>query len=177
MPKTASLSTADPLPDFVRVAFPYERGGGSIGTSFEDPDDTCDITFEGNWHMAKYFYPGFREHVRTCLKKLAALPPNWDSYGAPKISQRIINAAHTLIDRLPDDVGPRPSVVPMSSGKIQFEWDVGGRAVELEIESSGQIHYLRWDPTHHIEEEGVYSLADIGQSVSLIEWVARSRHA
>ncbi len=129
-------------------------------------------------YEVKYYDSDFKRRTQECLDKLAALPPNWDSYGAPQIRPSIIRAAHSLIKRLPVDFTKCPCVVPVSSGTLQFEWDVGCRSLELELESSEEIHYLQWDPRHDIKSEGVYPLADIARSVDLIRWVcAGMRHA
>lgn len=126
----------------------------------------------GDWVKVQVFAVGsVREQVEEGIESLAQLPPNWDSYGAPSIQRRVIRAAKQLARDLPEELSECPAVVPMSTGTLQFEWDVGPRALELELESSGRIHYLKWDPEHHVEEEGVYPIADRGRTVDLIRWV------
>jgi hypothetical protein len=67
--------------------------------------------------------------------KLLALKDNWDSYGAPMISKRAVDAALQLRNVL----ATAPSFVPMSDGGVQLEWHSQGFDVELEIEPNGKL--------------------------------------
>lgn len=66
------------------------------------------------------------------LSNLAALPLNWDSYGAPPISPNALALAGTLYDVL-QHVLPGLSVVPTTSGGVCLEWTGDGVSVEAEI--------------------------------------------
>ena len=52
---------------------------------------------------------------------------------------------YAFFRRLPDEIIVTPSVVPMTRGRLQFEWHRGNRSLELEFESIGRIHYLKAD--------------------------------
>ena len=108
------------------------------------------------------------------LNELAKLQPNWDGYGASRISPPIIDAARRFIDRLPESVPSPPAIVPMSPGNLQLEWHEGERVLELEFETPDTIHYLQWDPSEHVEEEDTFPATDVGKAIQLIRWFTKS---
>ncbi len=87
------------------------------------------------------------------LEQLALLPRDWIGYGADPIDSKVIEAASRFIDLLPSDAISTPQVVPMTRGRLQFEWHRGNRSLELEFETPALIHYLKYDPDREIEEE------------------------
>jgi hypothetical protein len=107
------------------------------------------------------------------LDRLAALPPNWDAEGAPRIQPAIIAAARHFISRWPNDIATVPTVVPSAAGTLQFEWNAGRRSLELEIETPSTVHYLKWDPDENVEEEEIFGIDDIDQAEFLIRWFMR----
>jgi len=111
--------------------------------------------------------------VRSDLDELSGLQPDWDGYGAPRINPKIIEAARRFVDSLPDD-SPKPTVVPMSSGNLQFEWHHGRRSIELEFESPERIHYLKWSSEENVEEEDAFPAKHIRRAVQLIGWCMES---
>jgi hypothetical protein len=74
------------------------------------------------------------------IDRLATLEPNWDSYGAPPVDRKILQAARQFISRLESHTVVEPRVVPLSSGAIQFEWHKGQRILELEVVDPTTIH-------------------------------------
>jgi hypothetical protein len=59
------------------------------------------------------------------LEKLANLPENWDSYGAPPISPSAVAKVRTLLRRAFSRYGrrlPMPSIAPGSHGGLGIEW-------------------------------------------------------
>jgi hypothetical protein len=59
------------------------------------------------------------------LEKLANLPENWDSYGAPPISPTAVAKVRTLLRRAFSRYGrrlPMPSIAPGSHGGLGIEW-------------------------------------------------------
>jgi hypothetical protein len=78
--------------------------------------------------------------LNTAASSLAAfveLPRNWNSYGARKISFATVRDALQLLARLWDLGLPAPRIVPTAQGGVQFEWDVAGVELELELEPGG----------------------------------------
>jgi hypothetical protein len=114
--------------------------------------------------------PDFTSAINSELIKLEQLKPNWDGYGALALDRAIIAAAKTFIARLPENLAPRPRVVPMSPGNLQFEWHDGPKVLELEFETAEAIHYLQYDPDKGVEEEDVFPAADVDKAIDLIQW-------
>ena len=108
--------------------------------------------------------------VGATIDRLAALEPNWDSYGAPALDRDIVDTAREFIGRLASYITAQPLVVPMSSGALQFEWHQGQKILELEFEDRATVHYLKWDPAAGIQEEDVFPVGDTAKAISLINW-------
>jgi hypothetical protein len=109
------------------------------------------------------------------LEELKALPPNWSGYTAIPIDRGLIQTAKELIWALPSDIVGTPKVVPMTRGRLQFEWHEGNRSLELEFEGSNRIHYLKWDPDAGVEEEDVIPVDDVARIHALLRWFAPER--
>jgi hypothetical protein len=122
------------------------------------------------WVPADRYVPDFASCVNQALRRLAALPLDWDHEGAPRIDHAIIEAARRFISQLPKDINSIPVVVPMAKGNLQFEWSKGQRSLELEIETPATIRYLKWHPEADIEEEDSFDINDTDQAVALILW-------
>lgn len=78
------------------------------------------------------------------IEKIAALSrlrQNWDSYGSPPVSKRVIDLAVQLIRLSRVDV-PTPRVVPISGGGVHFEWSVGSKSFEFEIRGDMSADFL-----------------------------------
>lgn len=110
--------------------------------------------------------------ILKALEGLRYLPANWNGYNASPIDKRIIDAAKRIIRSLPSDIVATPSVVPMTRGRLQFEWHRGNRSLELELESRDRIHYLKWDSDEGIEEEDSLSINDTDKVRALLHWFA-----
>ncbi len=89
------------------------------------------------------------------IDRLKELPLDWNGYGAQPIDVELIEQAKSFIKRLPDNIIDAPAVVPMTRGRLQFEWHRGNRSLELEFESTGRLHYLKADDDSGIEEEDI----------------------
>jgi hypothetical protein len=113
-----------------------------------------------------------RDAVAASFDALQQLPENWNGYGAQRIDPAIIAAARQLIEQVPSDVVSTPQVVPMTRGRLQFEWHHGPRSLEVEFESPSQIHYLKSDSAARIEEEDVLSADDADRVLDLLRWFA-----
>jgi hypothetical protein len=72
--------------------------------------------------------------LHRALDELERLPANWNGYGAPPINPAIIAAARGLCDLLATSAAGMPQIVPMTRGRLQFEWHRGSRSLELEVE-------------------------------------------
>jgi hypothetical protein len=112
----------------------------------------------------------FVAEVQSALDSLRALTPNWDGYGAPSIDSAVIEAAKTFVATLPENLVPRPRVVPMSNGTLQLEWHDGPKSLELEFESPTSIRYLQWFPEKGIEQESSFAATNVEAAFGLIQW-------
>lgn len=76
------------------------------------------------------------------LQALAALGPNWDTYGAPPVDRELIPEVLQFLASSWGSGGlPLPAIVPTSTGGFQVEWSSGGLEVEVEWKRIGS------DPT------------------------------
>lgn len=86
--------------------------------------------------------PSWMVPTVEALGELLALPPNWDAYGAPRVDPAFALAAMRLAwETFPDNT-PQPSVVPTSSGGLQFEWHTRNIDLEIEFLSPSRLHVL-----------------------------------
>ena len=87
--------------------------------------------------------------TRDTLDELAALPEDWDSYGASPPTARAISAAHGVLANVAEryvDVADEHALpwatAPLADGGVQFEWRGPGGAIEVEIGPDGALNYL-----------------------------------
>ena len=104
------------------------------------------------------------------IEQMAGLPHDWNGYGAFPIDPEVIEAASQFIDRLSLDAIATPQVVPMTRGRLQFEWHRGNRSLELEFESPTLAHFLKYDSDRGIEEEDVFPVGDTMRLTELLHW-------
>ena len=63
--------------------------------------------------------------------RIAVLPENWDSYGAPRVSADAIRRAARWLESV--------AVVPCSDGGVQLEWHSDGVDFEIVFSANGDI--------------------------------------
>lgn len=71
------------------------------------------------------------ERFRSSVERIAALEPNWDSYGAPRIDSRCLDAAVKLWESIPGT--DEWTLVPCSNGGVQLERHANGLDYEYMI--------------------------------------------
>jgi len=111
------------------------------------------------------------------LDELAALPEDWDSYGAPALSPTSIQVARTLLAALSgapalrDGIEVNPiHIAPLPVGGVQLEW-TGPRAdLEVEIDPDGRLAYLFVDRSG---EQHTFTEAEDVPAASIVELVTR----
>src|SRR5271157_1768881 len=108
----------------------------------------------------------------TALERLKSLEANWSGYDTIPINRRLILTAKEFILALPTDIIGTPKVVPMTRGRLQFEWHRGNRSLEIEFESCDRIHYLKWDSDAGLEEEDTILVNDVATIYALLQWFA-----
>lgn len=121
-----------------RVGWAHTAQGMVLSTFLIAPDET---TFTVGFVdqpspsavMGAAEEPVWREAAVLGLARVLGLPEGWDSCGAPRIQQKAVNSAFTLLDSAASDAVPPPAVVPTSDGGVQLEWHAWGTDVELVV--------------------------------------------
>jgi hypothetical protein len=103
------------------------------------------------------------------IAELSKLPRDWDSYGSPPISTLATTVAFGVVIGLGPDFLSGVNVVPVSGGGIEFEWDVLNRNLEVEIDRTGTIEYLKSERSIPLAE-GPIEDGSFSQLRSLITW-------
>src|SRR4051812_46654805 len=62
------------------------------------------------------------EPVRTRLKWIESLPPNWDGHDAAKVSRQALDQAMLFLKKVMPLAGPAPDIGPTKDGQLVFEW-------------------------------------------------------
>ncbi len=124
------------------------------------------------------------------LEQLAALPEDWDSYGSPPPSLKLmwdalvaIQRAERLLryrqraERLLRDrqaqptTMPTPSLVPLSGGGIQIEWQTPLKELELEFFEERGTVALAVDIATGETTEGEFCATDFDTVSHLLAWL------
>lgn len=71
------------------------------------------------------------------------LEDNWDGYNAEPLDPKIIAVAREIAGVMPKVMFETAQPVPMSNGRVQFEWHEGGRSLEVEVNAPDVIVYLK----------------------------------
>ena len=82
------------------------------------------------------------DHVQTEVNAILALGEGWDGHRAKPITDEAAGSTISLVFALCDDLSLPPQFFPLPDGGVQIEWHVGGEAVEVEIDGSGDAHAL-----------------------------------
>lgn len=109
------------------------------------------------------------------LDRLKLLDEDWDGYGADPIDEQMIDLAHEFLYQYSSRFRTYPQIVPMTRGRLQFEWHRGNRSLEIEFEIPGEIHYLKWDSDQGIEDEDIVPLYDRHTITALLDWFSKER--
>ena len=105
------------------------------------------------------------------ILQFQSLRDNWDSYGSRPPSFDVILAASRLILNITLDDPPKPRIVPVPGGGIQFEWEKGRRELEIEVRPDGSIEYLKIEGGHPIGDGEELGSAGAGSAESLLSWL------
>ena len=113
--------------------------------------------------------------VHQRLQELRQLKQNWDGYSAVPIDPSIIANATSFVDKYANYFCGAPRVVPMTMGRLQFEWHRGNRSLEIEFEKPESIHYLKWDSDEGIEEEDILSTSSEAAVKNVLAWFSSEK--
>jgi hypothetical protein len=79
--------------------------------------------------------------VKRIIEELAAMPENWDGYGALRISAETRRNALKALDALLDV--PTPGITPNANGTLSFEWESPRGVAHLEIGRTRFSFYIK----------------------------------
>jgi hypothetical protein len=112
--------------------------------------------------------PAWLKEIYDRISDLKKLEENWDSYGGLPVADTAISSIRVLLSNLDIEDMPTPHVAPLPDGGIGLHWRVGARDLEIEVEPSGAVHYLKTK----IGGESVPGDADSpGQAQCALDWV------
>ncbi|HEU4388736.1 MAG TPA: hypothetical protein VFV34_13120 [Blastocatellia bacterium] len=98
------------------------------------------------------------DQIRQKLESVRRLPRNWDRENGDPIDPQIINTASELLLPLATLAPPLPVIAPILGGGMQFIWEVGERALEVEILPDRSVEYLLIEginsEEHMLEDDG-----------------------
>ncbi len=106
------------------------------------------------------------------LENLRELAEDWDSYGSPAVSERLIQNAKAFLNSVEDMHLPKTFVVPVSGGGVQLEWNVVDKELEVDFLQDNLVRYLKIVKDNPAEE-GDFSIGDTESAHELIEWLKR----
>ena len=89
------------------------------------------------------------------LEKLKDLEPNWNSYDSVSIDHDLIFRAKTLLESVSISGIPEPFVAPVSSGGINFEWDMPLRYLSIKIRPEGVRFFCVKKDKNEEKEKGL----------------------
>jgi len=113
--------------------------------------------------------PSWFDPLMQGFVDLLTLAPNWNSYGAGKIVQKVVQEAMNFVAGLLGTSSPAPRIVPLSSGGLQIEWHRQGIDLEIVFDRDGQpFFYYRnrvsgEESEHTLPQESVLLKSVIGK--------------
>jgi len=116
-------------------------------TEIPSSTDSSGLAFTG-MPLARPISRAELNSVLTRIRHLGDLEENWDSYGAVRVQSDSIHNALAIVSQLANlvDLGKCPPTVDATPGGcVGLCWDIGGWALDLEIDSLGLIHFVYLD--------------------------------
>jgi len=101
---------------------------------------------------------GEPEWLDECINKLEGfkdLELNWDSYGGLPIDHDLILQGKALLESISVADIPEPFVAPVSSGGINFEWDMPLRYLSIKIRPEGVRFFCVKKDENEEKEKGL----------------------
>lgn len=109
------------------------------------------------------------------LEEIAALPPNWDGYGAQTPSMIAVEAARnvlSLIDKAIPWASEALFLAPSTSGGMRLEWAVGDRELVVIIPASPESDFELYRSNDEKGFEEDRSEPDLSRLPDLLNWLA-----
>ena len=124
--------------------------------------------------------PPWLTDVLPRLEELATLEENWDSYGSPPPPLELMSDALALVQRAERLLGyrrrqetaiPTPSIVPLSGGGVQIEWQRPVKELELEFFEGRPPVALAVDIATGETTERAFDDSDCSTLSGLLAWL------
>ena len=114
--------------------------------------------------------------VREQLERIAALPLNWDSYGARPVDKAVLVAIGTWLVQVVEAGMQFPALVPTTRGGVSLEWTAPGRefSVTLTPDHSRRATAYYFDAATGGEWEAPLSASDERLSRAMNEWMSEA---
>ena len=116
------------------------------------------------------FQPAFSQVAR--YRELLA---DWDSYGAQRIEQLVIETANRILDLLSDSALESATAVlapyhisPVPNGGLQMEWRRDGRSFELWIAPDGSLEAVVDEPLAGLAERSYITVASAAAEIEAV---------
>ena len=84
---------------------------------------------------------------------LAALPPDWNSYGAGPLSPTALTAARAIVSTGMTMDLPQPHISPAAGGSVEIEWDTNHAELLIDVDPHYGTTYLFTDTATGHETE------------------------
>jgi hypothetical protein len=78
--------------------------------------------------------PTWVQPVLDRLSELAALPQDWDSYGALPVARQSVEMALSALSAIMSEGAELPWIVPLPSGGLQLEWHRADSDIEIALD-------------------------------------------
>lgn len=105
--------------------------------------------------------PTWLKEIYDRISALEALKENWDSHGGLPMADGATAMIRVVLSKLDIEDMPKPHIAPLPDGGIGLHWRVVDRDLELEVESSGEVHALRGAVGGDSKPYDVLSLQDV----------------
>lgn len=100
----------------------------------------------------------FHRSVISELFKKQNMAPNWDGYGSPPPSRRLVNKAVNLAAMLNFDETTQGQVLALEGGGVQIECAKGGHELHFSFFPEGTVEYLKLEEGDVVDEGPLLSI-------------------
>lgn len=148
----------------------------SVSTAVQSDNTSNELLSASEWHAAEtsqtlqssaclsaktvLSVPTWVPSIEQAISGLLNLPPNWDSYGAKQVSNKLLEYTVDLLSVILTNDDPIPQIVPTSRGGVQIEWHTDTCDLEIEIIAPHHID-VYYENTHTGEEWEKLRLVDL----------------
>jgi hypothetical protein len=91
------------------------------------------------------------DRARERLGWIASLQPNWDGYGAARVSRETIERAFLFLQAVMPATAPAPDIGPTKDGYLAFEWHRLSADLEIRMKSPSEYE-VSFDDIDHPEK-------------------------